>query len=274
MIRTALAPAILLLAAVPSIDQLSPVVLPVPAFDRADAKVRSPYTLKLVSSKPNKITDETEWFERNDLDLDRFDPENLPAGLLTHYKGAELIQTIFGPDSYVLLFGKDYSGARYVVGMDRKTSAFRYAFDFNNFLTVPGSKTSDLTAEPVTWAREQNGVLYVSNGHPTYAADTKGRNAYLTAIDVKTGKILWRSRPLVSNARDFEIVGDVLVTGYGFTKEPDFLFLLDKKTGEVLVKQPVKSGPEHIVEKDGKLYVRTYNTDYIFEIRQGAGGAK
>lgn len=277
MIRSALIPAILLLAAaVPSIETLEPVVLPTPAFDRADAKVRSPYALKLVSSRPNKITDEAEWFERNGLELDRFDPDNLPADLPRRYRGTNLIQAIFSPDSYVLLFGKDYGGARYVVGMDRKTSACRYAFDFANFLTVPGVTDDylNLTEETVTWAREQDGVLYVANGHRTYAADTKGRNAYLTAIDLKTGKILWRSRPLVSNAQEFEIVGDVIVTGYGFTREPDFLFLLDRKTGGVLVKQPVKSGPEHILAKDGKLYVRTYDTDYVFEIRQGAGGAK
>lgn len=59
----------------------------------------------------------------------------------------------------------------------------------------------------------------------------------------------------------------MIVSGYGFTKEPDFLYLLDKKTGQVIARAKVKSGPDYIVLKDGKVYVRCYDMDYVFEIR-------
>ena len=56
-------------------------------------------------------------------------------------------------------------------------------------------------------------------------------------------------------------------SGYGFTAEPDFLFVLDMKTGEVVEKTKVKSGPEVILDKSGELYVRTYDHDYVFGVR-------
>ena len=78
--------------------------------------------------------------------------------------------------------------------------------------------------------------------------------------------ILWRSPALVSNARNFVVHGDVIVAGYGFTQEPDFLFVIDKHTGQILHKKKVKSGPEFIFEKNGMLHVRTYDRDYVFEL--------
>ncbi len=152
--------------------------------------------------------------------------------------------------------------------MDPRSGVIQYAFDFVNFLKAPGTPGGELNDQLVIWALERDGVLYVSNGHRTYAAESQGKNAYLTAIDLKTGEILWRSRPLVSNARNFEIVGDVIVAGYGFTREPDFLHLIDRKTGQVIAKHPLKTGPDYILEKGGKLYVRAYDTDYVFEIKR------
>ena len=256
-------------AQVRSIDALAVTALPAPDFDRADAEKMSAgsATLKRLSSRPNKITDEEEWFRRNGLALERFDLDGLPPGIPGTFRDARLVQALYGSESYLLLYGKDFAGARYVVGM-AKDGAFLYAFDFASFLDAPGVKTDELNEQPVTWAAEKDGVLYVANGHRTYASASKGKNAYLTAIDLKSGKILWRSRPLVANALNFAVVGDLIVSGYGFTKEPDFLYLIDRKTGNVIGTHPLKSGPDYILEKDGRLYVRTYNTDDVFEIRR------
>ena len=66
-------------------------------------------------------------------------------------------------------------------------------------------------------------VLYVSHAHSTYAKSSKGYNAYISAIDLKTGQLLWHSQPLVSNAYDFLVKGDAIIAGYGFTAENDYL---------------------------------------------------
>ena len=79
--------------------------------------------------------------------------------------------------------------------------------------------------------------------------------------------MLWRSAPLTSNARSFAIVGEHIVAGYGFTAEPDFLFLLDRATGKPTQTVPVPNGPEYIVFRDDKVFVRTYDRDMVFQMK-------
>ena len=113
------------------------------------------------------------------------------------------------------------------------------------------------------------GTLLVSNAHSTYARSSKGLNAYVTAIDPASGKVRWRSRPLVANAQNFAVVKDVVVAGYGFTKEPDFLYVLDRATGAVAQRFALPSSPEYIVAKGNRVFVRTYDHDLVFGIRSG-----
>ncbi|WP_437619144.1 hypothetical protein [Sorangium sp. So ce1151] len=128
-------------------------------------------------------------------------------------------------------------------------------------------KEAEFVRGHVGWAVAKDGVLYVSSGHRTYAASSKGKNAYVSALDLATGQLLWQSAPLVCNAENFVLRGDHLLCGYGFTAEPDFLYVLERATGKVVSKLPMKSGPEVLVEKEGKLFVRTYDTDYVVDIR-------
>ncbi len=78
--------------------------------------------------------------------------------------------------------------------------------------------------------------------------------------------MLWRSRALVANARTFVLAGNLIVAGYGFTQERDFLYLLDRKTGRVLDRLGVPSAPERIALRDGRLHVRTYDRQVIARI--------
>ena len=75
-----------------------------------------------------------------------------------------------------------------------------------------------------------------------------------------------KSKPLVCNSYNFEIVDDIIITGYGFTAEPDYLFQIDRLTGAVLETYKLKSKADYIICKDDKLYVRTYDTDYVFGV--------
>ena len=109
-------------------------------------------------------------------------------------------------------------------------------------------------------------MVYVSNTHLTYATATNGRNAYITAIDPEQGKTLWRSPALVANARTFVVTGDLIVAGYGFTAEPDFLYLLDRRSGRVLDRLEVPSAPEVIKLRGDRLLVRTYDRQVVARI--------
>jgi outer membrane protein assembly factor BamB len=162
------------------------------------------------------------------------------------------------------VYGRNGGEGRYLVALD-SAGAFRYGFDFRNYAYAPGvaARERQFVYQQVTWAAEDEGTLYVSHSHNTYARSSKGMNAYVTAIDTRAGRVLWRSRPLVSNASNFELAGGLLLTGYGFTGEPDFLYLLDKRTGEVRQRLPVPSGPTYIVRKGERFYVRAYDRDLV-----------
>lgn len=161
-----------------------------------------------------------------------------------------------------LVYGRDGSTGRYVVGGKQQADEPRYAFDFVRF----GQPPNGGWFEPVVWAREVDGVLYVENAHLTYASATDGRNAYVSAIDIDARKTLWRSRALVANAGTFVVTDNFIVSGYGFTAEPDYLYLLDRRTGKVLDRLPVASAPEVIKLRGDRLHVRTYDRDVVARI--------
>ena len=59
----------------------------------------------------------------------------------------------------------------------------------------------------------------------------------------------------------------MIFCGYGFTAEDDYLYQLDKNTGEVIDRLSLKKMPDLMAEKDDKLYVHTYSYDYVIEVQ-------
>ena len=57
-----------------------------------------------------------------------------------------------------------------------------------------------------------------------------------------------------------------IVCGYGFTAEDDFLYRIDRDTGRILEQIPLASQAYFILQKDDRLFVRTYDTNYVFQI--------
>src|SRR5262249_1678420 len=151
-------------------------------------------------------------------------------------------RTIDQPGRTLALYGRDGASARYLLAYSGKRVL--YGFDFKNYVWPPHIRRGEreFVYEEVEWAHEAAGVLYVENAHLTYARSSYGQNAYITAIDTKTGKRLWRSKALVANARTFLVTPRYLMTGYGFTAEDDWLYLLDRKTGRVVERLALPSG--------------------------------
>lgn len=241
--------------------------LPAPDFKAkpvATLPAKSPVTLTLVSNTPNKITDDEVWLAKHELNRLEEPPDGVPA----EFEGAKFIRAIRSGDRYLAIYGPDYAGGTLVAGFD-DDGEMQFAFDFTDYAYAPRNVESDreFVEQRVMWAEAKGDVLYVSHGHRTYAKSSQGMNAYVTAIDLRTGKALWHSAPLVANAANFAFAGDHLITGYGFTAEPDFLYVLRAKDGVAVSKVPVKSGPSFIVKKGDRLYVRTYDRDYVFRIR-------
>jgi hypothetical protein len=232
--------------------------------------------LVLVSSRRNAITDTGAWLRRNRLklrqyrvpgSLDDLRLPRLPSYPLT-YGDARLVKAISQGSRDLLVYGRDFASGRYLLAAEHLGDQLYYVLDFQRYayapVTAPGERS--FVYQQVLWAAQSGGTVYVAHGHSTYARSSGGLNAYVTAINVATRRVKWRSGPLVANADTFEIVGGAIVTGYGFTAEPDYLYLLDRRNGGVIDRMSVPSAPELIVRKGGLLYVRTYDHDLVVKI--------
>lgn len=272
-----------------NINGLNVVSLASPPFKRVALKTgRSRVRLEASSETPNAVIDDENWFKRAQLSLNEYfiapgiekipNLGEVPAGVPREFRGLPLIKAIGAENGIFLVYGKDFADGRILVryDLDSRGPAFRYAYDFSTYLNAPGKDAETIRYEKqygpgilnqrILWAAEKDNVLYIANAHNTYAKSSLNQNGYITAIDLRTNTIKWRSAPLVNNASTFEIAGDAIICGYGFTQEPDFLYVLDRATGDIAQKHPVRSGPEYIVMKGKFVYVRCYDTDYVFKV--------
>ena len=109
----------------------------------------------------------------------------------------------------------------------------------------------------------KNGIFYgasVTNGYAQ--PDT----CFMFAYDLEDNKLLWRSADQTYNSMNFILKDNVILCGYGFTSEDDYLYQLDLHTGEILSRLKLKKQPDLLVYQDHMLYVHTYSYNYTIEI--------
>jgi hypothetical protein len=267
------------------------------------AKVEAPPRLRMIKETRNQITDDDDWFAHNGLRLPAvlmlgarsemlsvsvalgvtaeeqgamatanveitkrtLSRAGLPMSLPAAFGISDLILAIESAEKLILIYGEHNEG-RYLAVVDAKSRRVDCLFDFQAFLEPPSHAPSDadFVHGSINWAALQDGVLYVSTGHRTYARSSLGKNAFVSAIEVPSGRLLWQSAPLVANASNFLVRGGYVLSGYGFTDEKDFLFVLDGQTGREVGRVPLRKSPSYLIEKDGQLFVRTYSYDYVF----------
>ena len=109
----------------------------------------------------------------------------------------------------------------------------------------------------------KDGIFYgasVTNGYAQ--PDT----CFMFAYDLENNKLLWRSADQTCNSMNFIVKDNVIICGYGFTSEDDYLYQLNLHTGEVLSRLKLKKQPDLLVYQDNILYVHTYSYNYTIEI--------
>lgn len=109
----------------------------------------------------------------------------------------------------------------------------------------------------------RDGIFYgasVTNGYAQ--PDT----CFMFAYDLEDNKLLWRSADQTYNSMNFIVKDNVIICGYGFTSEDDYLYQLDLHTGEILSRLKLKKQPDLLVYQDHMLYVHTYSYNYTIEI--------
>jgi hypothetical protein len=252
-------------------NRVKPVRLAAPQWNApATTKPAGTQILKQVSMQANQITDGYEWRINNALPDYFWSIPNtfgsksppLPAAFPAFYNMHTV--TLAWHDKGIVYYV--YSDSLLFVA-DSASGDIHCAYDLGAYMNSPATLAGEkqFTLQEIRFARLQDSVLYIANYHNTYAKSSGGQNGYITAIHIGTHQVRWRSAAQINNASTFVLHGGYLICGYGFTAEPDFVYVLHISSGEIIASIPVKSGPETILQKGNRFYVRTYNTDYVFE---------
>lgn len=205
-------------------------------------------TLEQLTQEANEITDTEAWFSQNGLsqiDTWRMEDETYRYEITGDDGSSGYLLHIYRKEDDAYLYCLDFSD-------------YRYAGDF-----IEADR--DFIEQRIWWAQTVDDILYVAIGHNTYTKSAPS-TGYLVAIGLNDMSVIWKSEPCVTNARTFAIIDNTIVCGYGFTEEPDYLNLVNRLDGSLLEKIPIKSMAEYIICKDDILFVRTYNTNYTFQI--------
>jgi hypothetical protein len=238
-------------------------------FARAPGKVKAKLKQRAVTK--NEITDDDQWFHKNILarppepigENYRFVPAQTRWGDLKFFCSNDDARHVAvyvkatprpdGNESYV--YDKEYNYTAVLFGPDYVPLKLFVLEEFHPEILE------------ITNARMVGMTLYFDINYNGYASIMKKKTGYLAALDLERAEILWVTKNLTSSWRGFLVSGDVIFTGYGFTDEPDFLYVLNRHSGKVLQKVKLKSAHSFIIVKDGALYVRAYDHDYVFDVK-------
>ena len=235
------------------------IVLPAPNFRGhvlQRSKTRKQVTLRQQSCRENGITDEEEWFVRNGLPQHRFSYDEPRVELRPRLR--------FDTGGYsVITYGPYHAEGIKVVVADPTLQTYYKAYDFENFRMPAGIKEPCGIAG-VDYVKIEGNIMYVSHqAYSEYHAGSEELTGFLSAIDMRTDEVLWTTEPKTCNS-GIEIIGNSIICGYGNSFESDYLYVVDKYSGQRVQKTWLKKAAGPIMEKNGKLYVRTYSYDYVF----------
>lgn len=193
----------------------------------------SPLTLKIVSEEENGIDFANEWYESKQLSLPMVGKE----------------WNNFYDDEYQYIWSGD---ALYIY--ENISGNCLYVLEYPTDKWYINGNNACLLDD----------IFYgisVTNGY------AQPDSCFMFAYDLENEKLLWRSADQTYNSMNFLVKGDVIFCGYGFTAEDDYLYQLDKNTGEVIDRLPLKKMPDLMAEKDDRLYVHTYSYDYVIGVQ-------
>lgn len=124
----------------------------------------------------------------------------------------------------------------------------------------------DSLFQQVTWAVVKDGVLYFSEC--TIAApDKDSQGNYLVAVDTKTDKTIWMSKPRTVNSDNFLIVDNSIICGLGDSGITDYIYVLNRFTGVKTQEYWIPTAANWFaIGEDKRLYVSLYDKHVAFRI--------
>ena len=193
----------------------------------------SPLTLKIVSEEENGIDFANEWYESKQLSLPMVGKE----------------WNNFYDDEYQYIWSGD---ALYIY--ENISGNCLYVLEYPTDKWYINGNNACLLDD----------IFYgisVTNGY------AQPDSCFMFAYDLENSKLLWRSGDQTCNTMNFIVKKDVIICGYGFTSEKDYLYQLNLHTGEVIASLELKKQPDLLVPQDNMLYVHTYSYNYTIEMQ-------
>ena len=193
----------------------------------------SPLTLKIVSEEENGIDCANEWYESKQLSLPMVGKE----------------WNNFYDDEYQYIWSGD---ALYIY--ENISGNCLYVLEYPTDKWYINGNNACLLDD----------IFYgisVTNGY------AQPDSCFMFAYDLENNKLLWRSGDQTCNTMNFIVKKDVIICGYGFTSEKDYLYQLNLHTGEVIASLELKKQPDLLVPQDNMLYVHTYSYNYTIEMQ-------
>ena len=193
----------------------------------------SPLTLKIVSEEENGIDFANEWYESKQLSLPMVGKE----------------WNNFYDDEYQYIWSGD---ALYIY--ENISGNCLYVLEYPTDKWYINGNNACLLDD----------IFYgisVTNGY------AQPDSCFMFAYDLENNKLLWRSGDQTCNTMNFIVKKDVIICGYGFTSEKDYLYQLNLHPGEVIASLELKKQPDLLVPQDNMLYVHTYSYNYTIEMQ-------
>lgn len=193
----------------------------------------SPLTLKIVSEEENGIDFANEWYESKQLSLPMVGKE----------------WNNFYDDEYQYIWSGD---ALYIY--ENISGNCLYVLEYPTDKWYINGNNACLLDD----------IFYgisVTNGY------AQPDSCFMFAYALENNKLLWRSGDQTCNTMNFIVKKDVIICGYGFTSEKDYLYQLNLHTGEVIASLELKKQPDLLVPQDNMLYVHTYSYNYTIEMQ-------
>ena len=202
---------------------------------------------------------------------------DVPPFVLLQGGTRELTLLDQAPDGFVGLYRDPYGSSSCSLGGPGNCSFGAALFDCAGttrwlFLLDPFlSRKDHLEVQDMRYA---DGVLYFNEACQSYSREAQGQCSSLVAVEPLTRTLLWRTRPLVSNAT-FVVADRYLITGYGFTAEPDALFIIRRSDGKVMSRTAIPSAHSTLaLGPDGVLAVSTYSDPVLRFRAEGFNGER
>ena len=193
----------------------------------------SPLTLKIVSEEENGIDFANEWYESKQLSLPMVGKE----------------WNNFYDDEYQYIWSGD---ALYIYENISGNCLYVLEYPTDKWY-INGN--NDCLLDDIFYG------ISVTNGY------AQPDSCFMFAYDLENNKLLWRSGDQTCNTMNFIVKKDVIICGYGFTSEKDYLYQLNLHTGEVIASLELKKQPDLLVPQDNMLYVHTYSYNYTIEMQ-------